>query len=214
MNTIYLDTETTGFVPGQICELSMIVEDSYRNIVNAKNYFFEVEKVDKGASDVTGITAERSKELSLGLKFCDKADEIYEIINKNMVVAHNINFDLKFVKTEFIRLSKRLDIAATADTMTHFRDVLKIPNSPKALKYGPYKNPNLTELANYFKVDSDKVREYCIHELFKNDETQLVKPIDFHDSRFDTAMMFICVNIFREMQSGVFGIWSDRFIRR
>lgn len=39
MKRIFLDTETTGFSPGQIGQLSMIIDEDGNEPV-AKNYFF------------------------------------------------------------------------------------------------------------------------------------------------------------------------------
>ena len=50
MYNIYLDTETTDKVPGQIAELSMIIEEANTNkFVKAVNYFFTVEKMSEEA---------------------------------------------------------------------------------------------------------------------------------------------------------------------
>lgn len=39
MKKVFLDTETTDIAPGQIAQLSMIIEEDNGNIY-AKNYFF------------------------------------------------------------------------------------------------------------------------------------------------------------------------------
>ena len=52
MRNVFLDTETTNLTPGQIAQLSYIVEDNGK--VQGKNFFFKVDSMDEGAEKVTG----------------------------------------------------------------------------------------------------------------------------------------------------------------
>ena len=71
---LYLDTETTGLYPGNICQLSYAMQD--KSGVRAKNMFFSVDKVDYGAYLVHGFSVAKLKTLSKGLRFADRFDEI------------------------------------------------------------------------------------------------------------------------------------------
>ena len=54
---LYFDTETTGVRPGQICQLSYIIQDT--SGVSAKNFFFSVDYVEQGASAVHGFSVQK-----------------------------------------------------------------------------------------------------------------------------------------------------------
>ena len=162
MGLLYLDTETTGFSPGQIAELSFILEEN-GVITQAKNYFFTVNHMDEDASKVTGLTVDSLKALSNGLTFKEVADEL---------------FDEKFLSMEFWRAGKQLFPAGRIDTMKHFTDICKLPNTRR--KPG-YKYPKLSEVAEHYNVSLDKVARYA-SMIFCSDCSQL------HDSRVDTAL--------------------------
>jgi DNA polymerase III epsilon subunit-like protein len=74
MNKKYmvLDTETSGFKLGQICQLSYITFDENFKILKTFNQYFVVESVDEWASNVHGLTVEKLKTLSGGKIFKDK----------------------------------------------------------------------------------------------------------------------------------------------
>lgn len=199
MNIVYLDTETTGFTPGQICELTMIHETDTTTI--PYNYFFKVNEMDKGAQDVHGMSIEQLEKLSNGKVFADYKDEILGILDGATLVAHNLPFDEKFLSSEFWRTGISFKPSGRLDTMEYFKPILRIPS--KYRKYGPYKNPKLSELVDYFKINTYEVEKYT-RELFKSEATS------YHDSRFDTTAMFVVVNIQREIMSGKRD-WHFRF---
>lgn len=205
MLNIYLDTETTDINPGQICELSMIIEDnSNNNFVAAKNYFFKVDHVAPGAEDIHGFSVEKLAELSGGKAFSDYYQEILDILKDNCIVAHNEAFDEKFISTELWRCGISFVPAARQCTMEAFKPVLKIPARYK--KYGPYKNPKLEEVISFLNIDSTKVDEYS-RKLFKYDGS------DYHDSRFDTTAMYIAVNVYRDILHGTTS-WIESFCKK
>ena len=92
---IFLDTETTGLHPGNICQLSYIMQDDKKVI--AKNYFFTVDFVEQSAFMVHGFSVEKLKDLSNGQRFCDHIKEIDEDFSSaKLIVAHNFSFDQSF----------------------------------------------------------------------------------------------------------------------
>lgn len=187
MAIVYFDTETTDKNPGQICELSLIYEEESQ-IKFVKNYFFKVDEMNPEAQSVHGFSIEKIEELSNGLRFKDYSQEIFSILANNTLVAHNLPFDEKFISSEFWRCGVSFTPGGRQDTMTYFKDVTKIPN--KYPKYGPYKNPKLIEISDFYNLDMNKVNEYCMR-LFNSSA-------ELHDSRFDTTLMYILVNIRRE----------------
>lgn len=194
MRNVYLDTETTGLKPGQIAQLSMIVEESdTAKFVSAHNYFFEVSSMEEGAEKVHGFSMEALKELSGGVKFSDKHIEINEILKDACIVAHNEAFDERFISSELWRCGISFMPTGRTCTMERFKDIIKIPN--KYPKYGKYKKPNLGEVLNFLNISTDKVKEYSC-KLFNYDGSA------FHDSRFDTTAMYVAVNVYREKLHG------------
>lgn len=201
MGIVYFDTETTSTNPGQICELSIIHENEQRQVDFAKNYFFKVDSMTEGAQAVHGYSIESLELLSNGLTFKDYYNELLPIFSENILVAHNVAFDEKFISSEFWRCGISFKPIGRTDTMEYFKNILKIPAKYK--KYGPYKNPKLSEVLEYFKVNTYAVQKYC-NELFGGEMKT------FHDSRFDTTAMYVVVNLQREAVNGE-TTWHRKF---
>ena len=178
---LYLDTETTGLYPGQVCQLSYIMQT--KDCVKAKNFFFTVDFVECGAFSVHGFSVEKLRELSGNKEFLDHAQEIeQDFSNADLVVAHNFSFDYMFLSTEFQRLSKDLPVKESFCSMKAMTPVCKILRSNgKAYKY-----PKLAELCAFFNV-SDK-------EIFEESKKLFGTGAGYHDSRFDTTAVFLCMN--------------------
>lgn len=200
MGIVFLDTETTGFVPGQICELTMIHETDNHEVI-PYNYFFTVDEMNKEAESIHGFSQEKLIELSNGKRFGDYKSELLDILCNNTLVAHNESFDEKFLSSEFWRLGISFKPTGRLDTMSYFKDILKIP--AKTRRFGPYKNPKLSEVLNYLKINTYEVQQ-STQKLFGGNKT------DFHDSRFDTTAMYIAVNVYREILHGGFE-WRAKF---
>lgn len=196
MSYIYLDTETTGFKPGQIAQLSYIEEDGGR-IVGADNLYFKVDNMPEETEKVHGLSTDKLVELSGGQVFSDRADELYSKFKDATMIAHNSNFDLKFLSAEFWRCGVMYSPAATIDTMKIFTPILKLPRRNYS---GPskevYKFPNLGEVGNYYGI-SDKIAL-----MFANRVYGCKEGIGLHDSRFDTSIMFLATMLYREDLSG------------
>ena len=206
MHNIYLDTETTDKVKEKIAELSMIIEEANTNkFVKAVNYFFTVEKMSEEALSVHHLDQGLLYELSGGAKFSDKAAEIYNILKGNRIIAHNEVFDERFISSELWRCGISFAPGDRFCTMKYFKDVLQIPSKFK--KYGKYKNPKLSEVVDFLGIDKDKVISYS--ERWFNYSS---KDMQYHDSRFDTAAMYIAVNIYREVLHGK-GEWMAEFTK-
>ena len=82
MKVVILDTETTGFEAksNQIAQLAyLVIIDG--QVEFKKNFFFTVDKMDKGAENTHGFSIEKLKLLSEGRRFCHHAREIFEDFN-------------------------------------------------------------------------------------------------------------------------------------
>ena len=176
---VILDTETTGLYPGynQIAQLSYVILDESNDIVASKNYYFQVDRMDKDAESVHGLSVPLLRELSLGKTFEDNIDEIYhDINNADLIICHNANFDIGFIKSEFNRLDKEFTYNEKFCTMQYYTDILKIEH------YYGYKWPKLEEVIDYLDIDEDRLTE-ATKSLFSIASSD----ISYHDSRLDVS---------------------------
>ena len=202
MKKVFFDTETTGLKPGQIAQLSAIIEEDGKELVT-KNYFFKVNYMSDGASEVCGRDVEFYEKASNGKVFADYKDEILEMFKGATLIAHNLKFDENFVSMEFWRQNIIFSPSERFDTMVYFKDVCNIPG-----KYGKPKNPKLEELVDYFKIDKEKVKAYS-EQLFGADENG---DVGFHDARYDTTSMFVAFQIYKEAMYGQ-SSWKAKFTK-
>lgn len=180
---VFLDTETTGldYNDNQILQLSYIICKPNGEIIKAKNFYLDVDvEIEAGASDTHGITKERIIKLSQGKKFKDIAAEVFWDLSDNKIICHNANFDISFIKEEFSRLNKNLNVSKDSFcTMEYYTDILKIHN------YYGYKWPKLEEVINYLKIDRNELLKEAKKIFDTNDN------IEFHDARLDVYSTYV-----------------------
>ncbi|SHK35975.1 Exonuclease [Hathewaya proteolytica DSM 3090] len=180
MKSIFLDTETTGLKPGQIVQLTYIIEED-KQLTAMKNYFFSVDSVEPEAEKVHGFSKERLDLLSEGFTFKELSEEIQEDFNDSTIIAHNIGFDKKFIDEEFRRSCLVPGYSKEFCTMGYFKGIVNIPN-----RYGNgLKNPKLEEVVDYYKIDKNLILEKT-KILFGCEE------VSFHDARYDVMAMYMC----------------------
>jgi DNA polymerase-3 subunit epsilon len=178
---IYLDTETTSLRPGQICQLSYIIQE--RNNVKAKNFFFTVDQMEYSAFKVHGFSIEKLRVLSNGKRFIDHACEIEKDFNKaDVIIAHNTSFDFMFLRAEFERLGKVFVINNEFCSMKKSTPILKLSRS----KSVGYKYPKLSELCAYFDIKDWQIGGTA-EKLFGFESA-------YHDARFHTTAVYLAVN--------------------
>lgn len=193
MKTLYFDTETTGLradgfilggtvYPGKICQLAYLVEED-GDLVAAKNYYFAVDAIEPGATRVTGLTPSIVRDLSAGLGFADHADEIWrDFVSADVLVAHNITFDVRFLEVEFRRVGLSFDVWEKCFcTMRRFASVLKLPGRGSF-----YKMPSLEEFASFEGVTNEDIMR-MMDELYHTRKAA-------HDARHDTVKMFLALD--------------------
>lgn len=179
LRMIFFDTETTGFRPGNICQLSYLLVDG--DEVEPKNFFFKVNNVDPGAERVHGLSVRKLAKLSNNKTFQDSFHVLNsDFSNADILIAHNFNFDLNFIRTEFSRCKHDFKYIDSICTMRHFTDICKIP---KSNGYG-YKWPKLGELTQYLGI-KDKEILNATKEIFEISDT------GYHDARFDTIATYL-----------------------
>lgn len=178
MSTLYFDTETTGIDENsQICQLSYIIEDG--EILSCKNFFFEVDSMNEISLSIHKLSLEMLKLLSKGKRFGDCAEEIYnDFDNADLLVAHNIGFDIKMLKMEFARLN--IDINFT-NLFCSMKSMITYCKLPKRIGQG-YKQPKLIELVDKYVQDKSQI-ENLAKKLFNINA-------NYHDARYDVCAMY------------------------
>lgn len=179
---LYLDTETTGLYPGNICQLSYVMQSI--NGAQAKNFYFAVDEVEYGAYKVHGLSPEILYKLSNGQTFGDKIEEIEkDFQSADLVVAHNTAFDFMFLRKEFEGCGRDFIVNNEFCSMKKMTPICKIMRSSGK----GYKYPKLSELCRYFFISDDVILEET-KKLFG--ETNW-----YHDARFDTTAVYLAVNM-------------------
>lgn len=174
---IYFDTETTGLAPGRIVQLSYVLEDE--SAVRAKNFFFAVEHVDPAVVAIHGFSAEKLAVLSGGKTFSTECEEIYDDFSSaDLIVAHNVGFDIKFLEAEFGYMDRMFRYKAEFDTMRYFTPIMKMTRS----NHPGYKFPRLSELTEFLDIYPYDITR-ASGRLFG--ETSVAG----HDARYDTASL-------------------------
>ena len=177
---IYLDTETSGLRPGQICQLSYVLQDKKSAV--AKNMFFSVDHVDFGAYKVHGFSVEKLEKLSNGKIFADYLQEIKTDFERaNVVVAHNVSFDIMFLRSEFEKLNLDLPITNTFCSMKKTTPICKLLGRREGYKY-----PKLNELTAFMGI-TDK-------QILTEAERLFGCSCGYHDARFDTTALYLAMN--------------------
>ncbi len=183
MKLLFFDTETTSIKPGNICQLSYITVDTSTKpqTTVGKNYFFTVEEMSESAEAIHGFSLEKLYELSNGKYFEDTYVEfIDDFINSDIIIGHNVQFDIKFLKSELEFLDIPFNPKGSFCTMSYYKEICKATNSRGLLK-----NPSLGEVINFLNLKEDFLQNKCT-SLFG--ETS-----GYHDARFDTTCTYMLV---------------------
>ena len=124
----FLDTETTSLDPitGEIIDLCIITHRSpgivseFHTKISPQN----IEFADKKSIEINGYTPESW----IGAPpFSEKAEEIAKILKKGVIIGHNVEFDLRFLKEELERAGKYRITHKKFDTIALAFEHLPIP---------------------------------------------------------------------------------------
>ena len=178
---LYFDTETTSLHPGQICQISYVMQT--QNSIDAKNFFFSVDSVDFSAQMVHGFSTEKLSYLSGGKRFIDYFEEIdRDFYSADVVISHNTAFDFSFMRAEYERLGMIFKTKSEFCSMKKSTPILKLKRSNGA----GYKYPKLSELCACLSISDEEIMQAC-GKLFGAD-------VGYHDARFDTSALFLSMN--------------------
>ena len=177
---LFFDTETTGLFPGRIIQLSYIMTDGETTI--AKNFFFGVSYIEPSATRVHGFTVEKIQELSGGKTFSCDIDEIYDdFLSADLIVAHNVKFDIGFLIAEFNYQDRIFRYRESFDTMKAFTPIMKMERS----NHKGFKYPKLGEMCEFLDIYPYDITRKSI-ELFN------AADVSGHDARYDTTALYLC----------------------
>ncbi|OPZ94456.1 MAG: DNA polymerase III PolC-type [Firmicutes bacterium ADurb.Bin419] len=168
-----IDLETTGFDPrfNEIIELGAIrvrdnkVVETYQQLVKPEN------PIDKFITELTGITNEML-ENAPGIEHT--LPEFISFISNDIVVGHNVNFDINFVYDNYFKLYGKEFRNDYIDTLRIARTTLK-----------ELEHHRLSDLKDYYKIKatahrsiSDCVATYEVYnKLWADLETKGIRHI-------------------------------------
>lgn len=98
-----VDIETTGSSAnyGKITEIAIIIHDGQRVVDEYQTLINPERGIPPGITTLTGISNEMVADAP---KFYEVAKDIHQMLEGNVFVAHNVNFDYSFIKKEFQEL--------------------------------------------------------------------------------------------------------------
>lgn len=103
------DIETTGSGPqsGRITEVAVVLHDGKRTVREYQQLINPGVPVPPYITRITGITDDMLRDAP---RFEEVSEELYEVLSGNIFVAHNVKFDYNFLKYEFLRAERLLDV--------------------------------------------------------------------------------------------------------
>lgn len=139
---VVIDIETTGLDPqfDEIIEIGAlkiengIVVDSFNTLVKPVNM------INDYITELTGITNDMVND---ALPIEDVIEDFYKFVGNNIILGHNVNFDINFLYDELMKLNIELN-NDFVDTMRIGRYLLK-----------NLKHHRLIDLANYYNIVID-----------------------------------------------------------
>jgi DNA polymerase-3 subunit epsilon len=171
---LYCDTETTDRYPGQICQLSYILDSTTEPLAVAKNFFFSVDQISPGAARVNGMSVEGLGRLSGGRRFADHLAEIEADLRwADRFVAHNASFDARFLDAELRRAGSRVRVPELYCTM---KDL--------GAELGFHRYPKLSKLTGRLGITDGQIQA-ALDYLFD------ARGASAHDARYDVAAVYL-----------------------
>ena len=148
-NYTVIDVETTGLnsYDDDIIEISCI---KYRNDVEIDRYHSLINPCGKLAPFITGLTGITDEMLFDAPKFKDIADEIYDFLKDEVLVGHNVNFDISFLRESFFSNDKFYDYKDNVVTVmsNDYIDMLRISRK----LFPDFSSRSLIDMASYFDI--------------------------------------------------------------
>lgn len=112
-----LDTETTGLSPddgGRICELAVSVSQGGRPVEEFSTLLNPGMPMHPEVIAIHGITNEM---VASAPKFADILPKLLGLLDDCVIVAHNADFDVNFLRSEFVQCGMRFPPYPVIDTL-------------------------------------------------------------------------------------------------
>lgn len=156
MRVLVFDTETSGLIPKKyespecpyILQLACILVDTDGSKVNKIDSINEIinapiNKLDDKVMEITGLTIEKVKSGVDIVPLLNKFKNMLE--NSDVMVAHNLDFDLKMIKIEFER--NNIELNTPGSSYCTMKNSTQICSIERENSFGKYlKWPTLEEL--------------------------------------------------------------------
>jgi DNA polymerase-3 subunit epsilon len=109
MEYAIVDIETTGGAPknGGITEIAILIHDGTSIIREFETLLNPQQGIP---TYITGLTGIDNFMVRHQPTFADLEEEIWELLNERVFVAHNVNFDYSFIREAFLNLGKELKV--------------------------------------------------------------------------------------------------------
>jgi DNA polymerase III subunit epsilon len=161
---LFFDTETTGFYdfkapvgdpkqPYLVQLAAMLTEDDGKEINSISCVITPDEyEIPVGASNVHGITTARAREVGVNVRPVLSIFG-YMASNADRLVAHNVDYDLAVMNTQFLRQKSAFSLDDGPEpfcTMRSTTDICKIPHANQRPGPVQYKWPKLQEAYKHF----------------------------------------------------------------
>lgn len=159
---LFIDTETTGInkAVDRVVQIAWILTDKFGQVKQKTEFIIQPDGfyIPQRATNIHGITTELAKKN--GVKLNEVLHELSQVSqNANFVIAHNIQFDLNFLRREFEEVQTKYpfdlhkQICTMQSAVTHCR-LAKLNGMPG------YKRPTLQELHfHLFRKYFDKAHD-------------------------------------------------------
>jgi len=141
VNYTVIDLETTGLDPAfdEIIEMSALkirnneIIEEYSTLVQPKY------EIDEFITELTGITHEMLENAPL---LEDKINEFISFIGEDIIMGHNVNFDINFLYDNYLKIEKEKLKNDYVDTMRLAKNYLK-----------EFNHHRLIDLVDYYKIN-------------------------------------------------------------
>lgn len=155
-----VDLETTGY-SGEFNSIIEIGSIKYRNGLEVSRYEMLLKPVEKIPYIVECITGIRNEMVVDAPTFGEKAQEIWEYLSGEIIIGHNVNFDINFLYDKF---EGTLGVELQNDFIDTMRLAKKILPEMKAEGYG------LDNLREHFGINLDAERHRAIGDCLYTNE--------------------------------------------
>ena len=157
---LVFDTETTGIAAdSHIVQIAMVQLDSsfqeiqtYSEVIRPDGY-----EIPQQAVAIHGITTEYALRVGVPIEHALDAFDVM-CANTSVLVAHNIDFDLRMIQSTLTRLNRNdaTNNMSKYCTMKSSRDCVRLPPTERMVQAGRnhYKSPKLEEAYEHFNGES------------------------------------------------------------